>query len=109
MACLKCHPWPGNVRELLNVVQRATILADGNEITVDDLPSNLRNAGAVTGPTLLDGDYRTLKEARDAFEKAYIERQLERSDGNVSATARALGIERSHLHRKLKAYGIGDR
>ncbi len=99
-------PWPGNVRELKNLVERMVILSAGDVIGPADLP---RPAGAVAAngggipAELMDADY---KDARAAFEKYYLERKLKQFEGNISATAEAVGLERSHLHKKLKALGI---
>ncbi|REJ82606.1 MAG: sigma-54-dependent Fis family transcriptional regulator [Acidobacteria bacterium] len=106
MRCLQGYSWPGNVRELRNLAERLLIMAPGPTITVDDLPANLRRDQATPFGPLLEQEFGSLKDAREAFERAFIERQLERAEGNVTQTARALGLERSSLHRKLKSYGI---
>jgi two-component system nitrogen regulation response regulator NtrX len=98
------YDWPGNVRELRNMVERLVIMAPGDVITADDLPAPLRpkEASALAGETR----ERSLKDARDSFERAYILAELRTNDWNVTRTADRLGIERSHLYRKLKAYNI---
>jgi two-component system nitrogen regulation response regulator NtrX len=98
------YDWPGNVRELRNMVERLVIMAPGDVIGADDLPAPLRPKDAVAGPT--EPRERSLKEARDNFERAYILAELRVNDWNMTRTAERLGIERSHLYRKIKAYGI---
>ncbi|HEX7879157.1 MAG TPA: sigma-54 dependent transcriptional regulator, partial [Candidatus Eisenbacteria bacterium] len=100
------YPWPGNVRELENVVQRATALAEGDVIRVDDLPRHLREARMplLDAPT---GGLPSLPEGLrlDELEKLYMEQTLGRNAGNVSRSARQLGISRSTMWRKMKQYG----
>jgi two-component system nitrogen regulation response regulator NtrX len=100
------YDWPGNVRELRNMVERLVIMAPGDVIGADDLPAPLRpkDAAAATGGPR----ERSLKEARDNFERAYILAELRAQDWNMTRTAERLGIERSHLYRKIKAYGIAS-
>jgi two-component system nitrogen regulation response regulator NtrX len=102
LAYFLAYDWPGNVRELRNMVERLVIMTTGDVIGPDALPAPLRPkdaAGGAEGP-------RSLKDARDAFERAYIVAELRANDWNMTRTAEHLGIERSHLYRKLKAYGI---
>jgi two-component system nitrogen regulation response regulator NtrX len=96
------YEWPGNVRELKNMVERLVIMTPGGTITVADLPPPL--VPAVTGEEGVGK--RSFREARETFERAYILAELRANDGNVTKTAEKLGLERSHLYRKLKAYGI---
>jgi two-component system nitrogen regulation response regulator NtrX len=103
---LSDYSWPGNVRELRNLCERLMIMVPGQEIAASDLPANLRSESTDRLRGLWDRDFPTLKEARDEFEKSYIERKLQENGGNVTRTAEALGLERSNLHRKLKAYSI---
>jgi two-component system nitrogen regulation response regulator NtrX len=110
VAMLQAYPWPGNVRELRNVMERMMIMVDGAAIGPENLPPGLRrprdrpaSSGGAGG---VGFDYGSLKEARDAFEREFIRRKLTEHEGNVSRTAEALGIERSHLYRKLRGYGI---
>jgi len=105
LAVLQGQPWPGNVRELKNLVERLVIQSPSQRIGPEDLPVSLGGAGAAQGldQTLLAGDF---KNARAAFEKTYLERKLGEHQGNVSRTAEAVGLERSHLHKKLKQLGI---
>jgi two-component system nitrogen regulation response regulator NtrX len=103
LAYFLAYDWPGNVRELRNMVERLVIMTAGDVIGPDDLPAPLRpkDAGAVGAE-----GHRSLKEARDGFERAYILAELRAHDWNMTRTAERLGIERSHLYRKIKAYGI---
>jgi len=103
LAYFVAYDWPGNIRELRNMVERLVIMTSGDVIGPDDLPSPLRpkDAAAIGA----DGQ-RSLKEARDGFERAYILAELRAHDWNMTRTAERLGIERSHLYRKIKTYGI---
>jgi two-component system nitrogen regulation response regulator NtrX len=110
-AMLQSYAWPGNVRELRNVMERMMIMVDGPAIAPENLPPGMRRprqqatpGGTAEIPT--GNDFASLKEARDAFESDFIRRKLAEHDGNVSRTAEALSIQRSHLYRKLRAYGI---
>ncbi|RLD96166.1 MAG: sigma-54-dependent Fis family transcriptional regulator [Aquificota bacterium] len=98
LSLLMGYHWPGNVRELRNMVERLVIMVPKEEIGVRDLPHPISET-QVQPPS-------TLREAREAFEKEYILRHLEQFGWNISRTAEYLGIERSHLYKKLKAYGI---
>jgi two-component system nitrogen regulation response regulator NtrX len=98
------YAWPGNVRELRNMVERLVIMTPGDVIGPDDLPAPLRPKDlplGVEGPR-----ERTLREARESFERAYILSELQLNDWNMTRTAEKLGIERSHLYRKIRAYGL---
>ena len=98
------YDWPGNVRELRNMVERLVIMVQSESIVLEDLPAPIRPKTDVGAPS--SGDGKPLKEARDGFERAYILAELRASDWNITRTAERLGIERSHLYRKLKAYSI---
>jgi two-component system nitrogen regulation response regulator NtrX len=107
MDCLVHYQWPGNVRELRNLAERLMIMTRGDTIELSDLPAPIRTESSSDNlDQLLTQDFGSLKEARDHFESRYIEQQLQRSNGNVSRAARELGLERSNLYRKIKAYGI---
>ncbi|MGH7572622.1 MAG: sigma-54-dependent transcriptional regulator [Gemmatimonadota bacterium] len=103
--------WPGNVRELRNVLERAVVLAEGPSIDVADLPDRLRGGrGPFHGQeAALDGlPYTEARErAVAAFERSYLAAALERHAGNVSATARALGLHRQSLQKMMKRLGMG--
>jgi two-component system nitrogen regulation response regulator NtrX len=104
MELLMAYPWPGNVRELKNVIERLVIMVASDDIGAKDLPPPLRKGREE--PTDGLGDFPSLASAREAYEKQFILKTLRDNDGNVSRTAEALQIERSHLYRKMKAYGI---
>ncbi len=102
---LRAYEWPGNIRELKNLVQRLLILGSGEEIEVDEVNAALgsrANTQAEAGP----GFDLPLREAREKFEKAYLEYQLQTENGSVSRVANRIGMERTHLYRKLRALGI---
>ena len=107
---LVAYDWPGNARELRNVLERAVVLADGDEIDLAALPH--RVTGATTPPGPVDAALADLPytEARDraveAFERSFLVAALERHAGNVSATARALGLHRQSLQRILRRLDI---
>ena len=97
---LQSYDWPGNVRELKNVIERLVIMTPSNIIDAKNLFIHVEHEGS---------DYfqfKTLKDARDAFEKDYIAKKLEENNWNISRTAEILDMERSNLHRKIKAYEI---
>lgn len=99
--------WRGNVRELYNVVERLTILADGDEISPSDVERYVRPGGGGNNPLagLLDR-YEQFSDFRDQAEKLFIERKLAEFDWNISKTAEAIGIQRSHLYNKMNKYEI---
>jgi two-component system, NtrC family, nitrogen regulation response regulator NtrX len=105
---LRAYSWPGNVRELKNVVERLVIMVPHETILAEDLPEGIQGsaAGAKPGLPLPAFDDMTFKQARDEFEREFIQQKLEEFDGNVSRTAEAIDLERSNLHRKIKSYGI---
>ncbi len=114
MAALQAHDWPGNVRQLRNIIERTLILTPGDRvgcIEVDLLPPEILDSQAsagVGGPSLaIMGS--PLREARESFEREYLKIQIRRFSGNISRTASFIGMERSALHRKLKALGLGDK
>jgi two-component system, NtrC family, nitrogen regulation response regulator NtrX len=105
LAYFLAYDWPGNVRELRNMVERLVIMTPRDVIGPEDLPPPLRPKEPAAGAEEVQRE-KTLKEARDSFERAYILAELRGHEGNVTRTAEKLGIERSHLYRKLKSYGI---
>jgi len=114
MAALQAHEWPGNVRQLRNIIERTIILAPGDRvgcIEVDLLPSEVLDSQGSTGVTSATMTIMgsPLREARESFEREYLKIQIRRFSGNISRTASFIGMERSALHRKLKALGIGDK
>lgn len=103
------YPWKGNVRELRNFIERMMIMVPGTAITAVDVPPPVSRpqAGKQSADALGGlGGYATLKEARAAFEKEFIIRKLKENHGNISKTADEIDVERSNLHRKIKALGI---
>jgi len=102
---LKAYPWPGNVRELKNLVERLAIMTDSETIDVEDLPASYtKHRPAAVEADFLSED--SFKEAKKKFEKKYLMQKLSENAFNVSQTADRIGLERSHLHKKIKAYEI---
>ena len=101
---LVAYRWPGNVRELKNVIERLVIMVSRDVLEVSDSPLALTRGG--DEPLEALGDFSSLASAREAFERQFIVRKLRENNDNVKKTAGALGIERSHLYRKMKAYSI---
>jgi len=103
---LRHYPWPGNVRELRNVIERLMIMVPGDVISPSDL--SFLDPSGLTRPAIADpaGIRLKLHEARDQFERDLILRTLAEQQGNMSRTADVLGVERSNLYRKMKAFGI---
>ncbi|WP_416879099.1 sigma-54-dependent transcriptional regulator [Litorimonas sp.] len=111
MAALQAHDWPGNVRQLRNNVERLLILATGEPgqpITLATLPPEVSvvrsSGGAAESEKMIS---MPLRDAREHFEREYLQAQIDRFDGNISRTASFVGMERSALHRKLKSLGLG--
>ncbi len=102
MEVLLRYPWPGNVRELRNLVERLVIVCPQARIEPHHLPPELFR-GVAESP---HHPYSTLHEARSAYEREFILRKLEEHRWNMTQTATALGLERSHLYRKMKSLGI---
>ncbi|MBN9147671.1 MULTISPECIES: sigma-54 dependent transcriptional regulator [unclassified Nitrobacter] len=111
MAVLQSHVWPGNVRQLRNNVERVMILAGGGPeiiITADMLPQDVGSMVPAM-PSGVNGEHimgLPLREAREVFERDYLIAQISRFSNNISRTAEFVGMERSALHRKLKALGV---
>jgi len=101
---LRNYSWPGNIRELKNMVQRLLILANDDIIDVNEIEPILKHRQNNTGNLSI---YELpLREAREQFEKAYLEYQLQELGGNVSKVAARIGLERTHLYRKLRSLDI---
>ena len=106
---MRQHPWPGNVRELTNLVQRLLILGQGDEVDLAEVDNAL-------GPPRTDRSKNDnalpidlglpLREAREQFEREYLIHQLKLAGGSVGKLAKAVGLERTHLYRKLRALGV---
>lgn len=101
---MRGYGWPGNVRELKNFVERVYILTPSEFIDVHDMKfAGLLDEATGAGD---DVDLGTFREARAKFEKDYLIKKIQDNGGNISKTAETIGLERSYLHRKIKAYGI---
>jgi two-component system nitrogen regulation response regulator NtrX len=113
IAALQAYGWPGNVRQLRNVIERTLILAPVQSTEIIDL-SMLPSEVTAEPQRLVPGEAARsimgtpLREAREAFEREYLKVQIRRFSGNISRTASFIGMERSALHRKLKALGLTD-
>ena len=105
---LKRYPWPGNVRELKNFIERLVILVPEEIIELQHIPASFHQDIDQVSPSMAL-DQANFKEAKVEFEKEYLRKKLEEHSWNISQTAGAIGIERSHLHRKLKAYGVSQK
>ena len=110
IAVLQSMEWPGNVRQLKNLVERILILSPSDTrrpVSVDELPQE-RASGAGSGGPSASAELvgLSLRDAREQFEREYLTLQITRFDGNISRTAEFIGMERSALHRKLKALGV---
>ncbi|MGA8142900.1 MAG: sigma-54 dependent transcriptional regulator [Candidatus Acidiferrales bacterium] len=102
MDVLLSYPWPGNVRELKNLVERLVIMSPAQKIEPHHLPPELFR-GASKSP---QKPYESLQEARSAYEREFVLRKLEENRWNMTKAAGALGLERSHLYRKMRSLGI---
>ena len=107
-SALLCHDWPGNVRELKNLMERVVILSRGSEITTGDLGPLVVRHISEADPFLFP-EFSSLRDAREWFESAYIQRELKYQNGNMSRVAERLGLDRSNLYKRLKTLGIEAR
>jgi two-component system nitrogen regulation response regulator NtrX len=96
---LESYLWPGNARELRNAVERMAILTPGERLTRDSVPVEIRMQRET-------GVKSTIQEARESAEREHVLRALEESNWNVSGAARALGMERTNLHKRIRALGL---
>tara|TARA_Y100000739_G_scaffold56519_1_gene46321 strand:+ start:84 stop:596 length:513 start_codon:yes stop_codon:yes gene_type:complete len=103
------YNWPGNVRELRNLIERIAILSPGenNEKIINIIKESLSKS-VEENFSVTDTLSIPLREARESFEKEYLVSQLKKFGGNISKTAKFVGMERSALHRKLKILGVKD-
>jgi two-component system, NtrC family, nitrogen regulation response regulator NtrX len=106
VTALQQYPWPGNVRELRNVIERLMIMVPGETISAPDLGFLDQSAPSRSEAVAATAVGLTLHEARDRFERDLILRTLAEQQGNMSRTAEVLGVERSNLYRKMKAFGL---
>jgi DNA-binding NtrC family response regulator len=107
---LRNYPWPGNVRELKNLVQRLLILGGEEEIRLEEIERELTSRSPTSEP-LVKQDLLALplREAREHFERAYLQQQLILCNGKVGQLAKRVGMERTHLYRKLRSLGVDFR
>jgi two-component system nitrogen regulation response regulator NtrX len=98
------YSWPGNVRELRNTIERVVILHQNRRVSITDLP-----AFGDAEPPASSYRFPSFKEASDAYHREFIQRKLDEAEGNVSRAAELMGIDRSHLYRRMKALGISAR
>jgi two-component system nitrogen regulation response regulator NtrX len=110
---LEMYAWPGNVRQLRNIIEWLMLMhgAENRAIQVQDLPVEITGHSSEAHNGVIANDIVTkpLKVARDMFEKEYLEAQLARFSWNISKTADFVGMERTALHRKIKALGIEEK
>lgn len=107
LVMLASYQWPGNVRELKNLIERLVILVPEDQITVNDIPPSYKAENAPRKEP--QNDYLAIddfKDAKHAFEEAYIREKLQENGGNISQTARQIGVGRSYLHKKLKQLNV---
>ena len=104
---LRHYPWPDNVRELKNLVRRLLLSGKSSDIALDEVEAEISAAGP-TGEPLVKQDLLALplREAREQFERAYLQQQLELCGGKVGQLAKRVGMERTHLYRKLRSLGV---
>ena len=104
---LRHYPWPDNVRELKNLVRRLLLSGKSSDIALDEVEAEISAAGPA-GEPLVKQDILALplREAREQFERAYLQQQLELCGGKVGQLAKRVGMERTHLYRKLRALGV---
>jgi len=98
---LQNYSWPGNVRELRNTIERVVIMHPGTKVDASDLPPH----GKEEAPAV-SFRFPSFKEATEAYHREFIQRKLEEVDGNVSRAAELMGVDRSHLYRRMRALGI---
>ncbi|MEP6847628.1 MAG: sigma-54 dependent transcriptional regulator [Acidobacteriota bacterium] len=99
---LQNHTWPGNVRELRNTVERIVIMSGKQKVKAADLP----DFGAVEEPPASTYRFQTFKDATDAYQREFILHKITEAEGNVSKAAEEMGVDRSHLYRRMRNLGI---
>jgi DNA-binding NtrC family response regulator len=107
---LRNYPWPGNIREMKNLVHRLLLQRGGEEIRLEDVERELAVQAPANEP-LVKQDLLALplREAREQFERAYLQQQLLLCNGKVGQLAKRVGMERTHLYRKLRSLGVDFR
>lgn len=104
---LRNYHWPGNVLELKNLVQRLLILGGSGEISLEEVSAAMGSASSAGGVEGVNISFdQPLRQAREEFEKAYLQYQFEKHEGNVTKMAQEVEMERTHLYRKLRAVGV---
>jgi two-component system, NtrC family, nitrogen regulation response regulator NtrX len=106
LARLAAHTWPGNVRELMNLCERLVILRHGRDVTAGDLPVEMHADAVAAGDGATAYAHLPLRDAKLALEADLVRMALERHRGNVTRAARDLGLERTHLHKRIRALGL---
>ncbi len=101
---LQSYGWPGNVRELRNTIERVVIMHSGIKVAAGDLPAPGKEEAPVASFR-----FPSFKEATDAYHREFIQRKLEEAEGNVSRAAELMGVDRSHLYRRMRTLGIQNR
>ena len=101
---MQSYLWPGNVRELRNTIERVVIMHRSTKISVADLPPQGKEV-----PPAVSFRFPSFKVATEAYHREFIQRKLEEADGNVSRAAELMGVDRSHLYRRMRALGIQNR
>ncbi len=102
------YNWPGNIRELKNLIERMVIMTPEQLIEYDHLPDSIKNCTKNTTQELSVGtiSVTSYRDAKELFEKQFLNKKLEENNWNISRTAEEIGLERSNLHRKIKSYGL---
>jgi len=110
MNALRNHEWPGNVRELRNIVQRLLIVGGGEEVDAKEIEELLAGRKPASSGSFPDSVFdMPIRDARDEFERSYLIFHLNRTKGNITELSQVVGMERTHLYRKLKGLGIDSR
>ena len=112
LAALQAYEWPGNVWELINVLERLLLHADAGVAVRADAVARaigLGDSDVVRGDRVMDVMNQPLRDARESFEREYLDFHLTRFSGNISKTAEFVGMDRAALHRKLKLLGVPNR
>ena len=101
---LQNYSWPGNVRELRNTIERVVIMHPGRKVAAGDLPPHGKDEAPAASFR-----FPSFKDATDAYHREFIQRKLDEAEGNVSRAAELMGVDRSHLYRRMRALGIPSR